>query len=45
MEICYRKYMFGDKSTLGLSQNGQNIYAQKGQQEKIYSCTLPTRLM
>ena len=47
MEICDRKYMFGDKSTFGheravfpyvpfgSSQNGQNM-PKKGQQEKIY---------
>ena len=33
MEMCDRKYMFGDKSTFGLSQNGQNM-PKKGQQEK-----------
>ena len=37
MEICDRKYMFGDKSTFGSSQNGQNM-PKKGQQEKIF-CT------
>ena len=25
MEICTRKYMFGNKSTFGLYKNGQNI--------------------
>ena len=30
-----RKYMFGDKSTLGSRQNVQNI-PKKGQQEKIF---------
>ena len=35
MEVCDRKYMFGDKSTFGSSLNGQNI-PKKGQQEKIF---------
>ena len=25
MEMCYRMYMFGNKSTFGSSQNGQNM--------------------
>ena len=25
MEMCARKYIFGDKSTFGSSQNGQNM--------------------
>ena len=33
--MCDRKYMFGDKSTFGLGQNGQNM-PKKGQQEKIF---------
>ena len=37
--MCDRKYMFGDKSTFGPSQNSQNIH-KKGQQEKIFFCTL-----
>ena len=37
--MCDRIYMFGDKSTFGSSQNGQNM-PKKGQQEKIYVCTL-----
>ena len=49
MEMCDRKNMFGDKSTFGSSQNGQNM-PKKGQQEKIFFCTLnkgqsPTRLI
>ena len=36
MEMCDRKYMFGDNSTSGSSQNGQNM-PKKGQQEKIFS--------
>ena len=49
MEMCDEKYMFGYKSTFGSSQNGQNM-PKKGQQEKIFSCTLnkgqfPTLLM
>ena len=49
MEMCDRKYIFGDKSTFGSSQNGQNM-PKKGQQEKIFFCTLnkdqlPTLLM
>ena len=39
MEICDRKYMFGDKSTFGSNQNGPNM-PKKGQQEKIFLCTL-----
>ena len=39
MEMCDRKYMFGDKSTFGSSQNGQNM-PKKGQQEEIFFCTL-----
>ena len=39
MEICDRKYMFGDKSTSGSSQNVQNM-PKKGQQEEISFCTL-----
>ena len=45
--MCDRKYMFGDKSTFGSSQNGQNM-PKKGQQEKIfflYIKQLPTLLM
>ena len=40
MEMCDRKYMFafGEKSTFGSSQNGQNM-PKKGQQEKIIFCT------
>ena len=38
MEICDRKYMFGDKS-FGSSQNGENM-PKKGQQEKTFFCTL-----
>ena len=34
MEMCYKKFMFGDKSTFG-----QNM-PKKGQQEKICFCTL-----
>ena len=34
MEMRDRKYMFGDKSTFGSSQNGQNM-----PQEKMFSCT------
>ena len=37
--MCDKKYMFGDKSTFGLSQNGQNM-PNKGQQEKTFFCTL-----
>ena len=49
MEMCDRKYVFGDKSTFGSSQNGQNMH-KKGQQEKIFSRTLskgqlPTLIM
>ena len=49
MEMCDRKYMFGDKSTFGSSQNGQNM-PKKGQQEQILLYTLnkdqlPTLLM
>ena len=36
---CAGKYMFGDKSTFGSSQNGHNMH-KKGQQEKIFFCTL-----
>ena len=39
MEICDRKCMFGDKTTFGSSQNGQNM-PKKGQQAKIFFCTL-----
>ena len=39
MEMCDRKYMSGDKSTYGSSQNGQNM-PKKGYQEKIFFCTL-----
>ena len=35
MEICARKYMFGDKSAFGSSQNGHNM-PTKGQQEKLF---------
>ena len=47
--MCDRKYMFGNKPTFGSSLNGQNM-AKKGQQEKIFFCTLnksqlPTHLM
>ena len=38
MEMCARKYMFGDESTFGSSQNGQNM-PKKGQQE-FFFCTL-----
>ena len=37
--ICARMYMLGDKSTFGSHQNGQNM-PKKGQQEKIFFCTL-----
>ena len=37
--MCDIKYMFGDQSTFGSSQNGQNM-PKKGQQEKILFCTL-----
>ena len=33
------EYMFGDKSTFGSSQDGQNM-PKKGQQEKIFFCSL-----
>ena len=39
MEICARKYKFGDKSTFGSSCSGQNR-PKIGQQEKIFVCTL-----
>ena len=39
MELCAKKYIFGDKSTFGKSQNGQNM-PKKGQQEKVFFCTL-----
>ena len=39
MEICARKYIFGDKPTFDSNQNGQNM-PKKGQQEKIFLCTL-----
>ena len=39
MEMCDGKYVFGDKSTFGSRQNGQNML-KKGQQEKIFLCTL-----
>ena len=35
MKMCDRKYMFGDKSTIGSSWNGQNM-PKKGQQEKLF---------
>ena len=35
MEMCDRKFMFGDKSAFGPSQNVQNMF-KKGQQEKIF---------
>ena len=35
MEICDRKYMFGDKSTFVSSYNGQNM-PKKGQQENFF---------
>ena len=35
MEMCDRKYMFGDKSIFGSSQNGQNM-TKKGQQENFF---------
>ena len=38
MKMCDRKYMFGDMSTFGSSQNGQNM-PKKGQQE-FFFCTL-----
>ena len=49
MEMCARKNMFGDKSTFGSSQNGQNM-PKKGHHEKIFFSTLnkgqlPTHLM
>ena len=49
MEMCDIKYMFGDKSKFGSSQNGQNM-PKKGQQEKVFFCRLnkgqlPTLLM
>ena len=34
MDMCDRKFMFGDKSTFGSSQNGQNM-PKKDQQVKI----------
>ena len=39
MEMCDRKYMFGDKSTFGSNQNGQNM-PKKGQQEFFFFFTL-----
>ena len=36
--MCAGKCMFGDKSTFGSCQNGQNM-PKKGQQEKIIFCT------
>ena len=39
MEMCGRKFMFGDKITFGSSLNDQNM-PKKGQQEKIFFCTL-----
>ena len=38
MEMCDKKYMFGDKTTFGSSQNGQNM-PKKVQQEKKNFCT------
>ena len=35
MEICDRKYMFGDKPTYGSNWNAQNM-PKKGQQDKIF---------
>ena len=35
MEMCDRKYMIGDKSTFGSSQNGQNK-PKKGQEKIIF---------
>ena len=35
MEMCNRKYMFGDKSKFGSSQHAQNM-PKKGQQEKYF---------
>ena len=35
MEICDRKYMFGEKSTFG-----SRMVKTKGHQEKILFCTL-----
>ena len=29
MEMCDRKYMFGDKSTFGTIQNGQDVPPKK----------------
>ena len=37
--MCDRKIMFGDKSTFGSSQNGQDM-PKKGQQEKMFFRTL-----
>ena len=37
MEMCDRKYMFGDKCTFGSSQKNM---PKKGQQKKIVFCTL-----
>ena len=36
MEICHRKYMFGDKSTFGSSLNGQNMPEKIMQEEKKF---------
>ena len=36
--MCARKYMFGDKSTFGSCQNGQNM-PKKGQQEINIFCS------
>ena len=35
IEMWDKKYMYGDKFTFGLSQNGQNML-KKGQQEKYF---------
>ena len=39
MEMCDRKYIFGDKFTFGYNWNGQNM-PKKVQQEKMFFCTL-----
>ena len=39
MEIFARKYMLGDKSTFWFKLEWSK-HAQKGQQEKIFFCTL-----
>ena len=35
MELCDRKNMFGDKSTFGSSQNGQNMPKKRSTRKKI----------